>query len=234
MNLCFYFNAGLIEEHKEVKLIGKLYNGLSNAINHDAALLMKLNPSDGSSEKTDAPKSGSKKTPEISLRVYNITDKAEINILEFDRNKKGIIKGSEKYFKSTFQITELTKVENSDGSVDYNITAKVSMKNHNKDLMTSFKVGLMKDSKLEEIKNTKDNYVRMKKISDGDDTVLNFTVHLSKDVKDDCNFYFTTDVPKDFDYEYELFDFPTYLVRAIAEKDLYRLNLAKQSNYKAK
>ena len=234
MNLCFYFNAGLIEEHKEVKLIGKLYNGLSNAINHDAALLMKLNPSDGSSEKTDAPKSGSKKTPEISLRVYNITDKAEINILEFDRNKKGIVKGSEKYFKSTFQITELTKVENSDGSVDYDITAKVSMKNHNKDLMTSFKVGLMKDSKLEEIKNTKDNYVRMKKISDGDDTVLNFTVHLSKDVKDDCNFYFTTDVPKDFDYEYELFDFPTYLVRAIAEKDLYRLNLAKQSNYKAK
>lgn len=239
MNLCFYYNAGLEEKHKEVKLIGNLYNGLSNAINHDAALLLKLNPEDenpstASGKKDESKSESSKKMPEISLRVFNITDKADISILEFDRNKKGIVKGSEKYFESSFQVTELTKVENDDGSVDFDITAKVSMKNHDKNLMKSFKAGLLRDSKLEEIKNTKDTYVRMKKVSDGDDAVLNFTVHLSKDVKDDVNFYFTTDVPKDFEYEYDLFELPTYLVRAVVEKDIYRLNLAKQKDYKSK
>ena len=64
LKLAFFFNGGVEEEHKEVKLIGNLYNGLSKGINEDTCVVMKLNPDDEKypSDKKVEEKKDSKKS----------------------------------------------------------------------------------------------------------------------------------------------------------------------------
>lgn len=224
MKLAFYYNGGMYEEHKEVKLIGKLYNGLSNGINEDKCVVMRLNPDDENYDE----KAG-KKSDGFTIRDYKFGDKEKINLLglKYD-SKHSVVKGSEEFFESSFEVTSAKKTENKDGSFDYEVIGLLSTKNFDEkkfdgmDLMS----GLLKTTKLEivdpESKEIK-NEIKYEKLTDG--IKVTFKVNVPKEQKDNVAIFIVSSVPQNYKPSNQIGDLPNALCRGLLEDDIFFLKL---------
>lgn len=230
MDLVFYYNGGLMEEHKEVKLIGNLYNGLSKGITDDSCILMKLSPDMDkypSEKKAEVKKDSNSSKKSLSVTRDKYGEDNKISMLEYKKDSKSKkVDGTENFFDANARVTSYKAKTNSDGSVDYNIVLNLDTSNHNPSCKGfGFYYGIMYTNPLSVIDSSSKTALGMGKKTEGDNFIFTYKAHVAKEDVGNVAIYLTTELPDDYGDVDQIAKLPKELSRAFWDGDIFYLVL---------